>query len=144
MRPNKTTATLKFGELWLKYVRQEAVKDMMLGTGVPSSDSFLASFSLRRTMDAVYIVSTWPNIAAILEGRRPYPLKWLTRAAGVETVPLVNRYGATEFRMAPATADRAWIHPGVKAHTFVQRALDRALEQSASDILDTVLALGSK
>lgn len=139
MRLSKLSVTLQFGKLWLKYVREEAVKDAALGTGVPASESFLASFSVRRTLDGVYVVSSWPNIRAIMEGRRPYPLKWLVRSEGVTVVPMENRWGQTEFRMAPKTADRAWIHPGVKAHTFVQRALDRALEASASNLLDAVL-----
>ena len=55
-------------------------------------------------------------------------MTWLTRARGVGTVPLRTKDGDIVFRAAPLTADRAWIHPGIARHNFIQRAYDRAVQ----------------
>ena len=129
------------GELLVEAIVYEAGKDFAkqgnaktpigIPEGIPGSVAFFDSFKYRvnAPKGRVEVYSTWPQISQILEGRRAYPMGWLTQQAGVSRVPMVQPNGTVLIRSTPATADSAWIHPGFKKHTFVRRGYEKALRK---------------
>jgi hypothetical protein len=116
-----------FGRCIIKYIRQEALKDHAKTGQVPNSKDFLGSFSFQIKGNSIEVVSSWPWIDLVRFGTNgPYAMKWLTRAQGVPKVPLRGKHGEILIRNTPLTTDKAWIHPGIARHTFVERAFRRA------------------
>ena len=113
--------------------------------GIPNSESFFRSFHTRVVgKKTVEVVSTYPFIRALTEGEEPYPMTWLTRAAGVPVVPVERADGTVVLRATPGPGDRPWIHPGFKEHKFlevaVKRARDRLIEVSQEALGDAAVA----
>jgi len=137
------------GKLLVKHVVKEARADLArqgnkrtpigMPEGIPASEKFFDSFSWKlsgpRTVD---VVSTWPWIRQILDGRRAFRMKWLTRAAGRDRVPLRQEDGTVVIRMAPDRPENAWIHPGFDKHNFVDRAFRKAKKDVDQHVYDTV------
>lgn len=134
-----TPAFLKeVGELLVDNIVYEAGKDFAkqgntttpVGApeGIPGSVKFFDSFKYRvlNQKSSVEIYSTWPWISQIIEGRRPYPMEWLTQQAGVSRVPMKQPDGTVLIRSTPVTPGSAWIHPGFKKHTFVRRGYEKS------------------
>lgn len=97
---------------------------------LPNTETFFNSFRARvRGRLTVEVVCTYPFIRALTEGRDPYPMKWLTRAAGVPVVPIERADGTVILRATPASGDRPWIHPGFERHRFLDIAVKRARER---------------
>ena len=125
-----------FGRCLLKYIREEAKKDAAKTGQVPTTKEFYDSFSYKIKESSIEVSSTWPWIELITSGTDgPYPMKWLTQARGVYKVPLRGRDGSILIRSTPLTTDKAWIHPGIAKHTFIQRAFRRALKDCISQFL---------
>lgn len=116
-------------------IREEA-RPRVNGVGqpvtLPTSEAFINSFRTRivgkRTVE---VVCTYPFIRALVEGRDPYPMTWLTRAAGVPVVPIERSDGTVVFRTTPGPGDRPWIHPGFESHRFLTVAVRRARDRIA-------------
>jgi len=107
--------------------------------GIPNSDSFFDSFSYRISgKSTIEILSTWPWIDQVVEGRSPYPMTWLTQQNGVYRVPMVQGDGTVLVRTAPLIVGNAWVHPGFARHTFLERGVKRARQEMADIILDEV------
>jgi hypothetical protein len=116
-----------FGRILIRYIVEEAKKDAAKSSAIPDSRDFYTSFQYRVVGNSVEVSSSWPWLDLIVEGTDgPYPMKWLTRAQGVKKVPLRAKDGSLVIRSTPLTTDKAWIHPGIARHTFIQRAFDRA------------------
>lgn len=49
-----------------------------------------------------------------------------TSTRGPLVVPMKQDDGRVLFRMAPATSNEAWVHPGVKKFLFPRRAMEKA------------------
>jgi len=112
---------------------------------IPNSESFYNSFHSRIVgTKTVEIVCTYPFIKALIEGRDPYPMTWLTRAAGVPVVPIERSDGTVVLRATPGPGDRPWVHPGFEAHRFlkvaIQRARDRIVVVSQESLVDASIA----
>lgn len=122
--------------------------------GLPLDENFWQSFKPKVSgKNQVDIVSTWsgwaqyvgekwrysnrsiPLIDQIREGRRPYPMDWLTKEAGVGVVPLEGDDGNVIFRWAPSAND-PWIHPGFRRHTFIDRAFKKAKSEISDKMVD--------
>ena len=100
--------------------------------GIPNTEAFFRSFAYRIVGDStVEITSTWPTASAVAEGRGPYPLTWLTQAAGVPVVPMRSSTGHVIFRTTPASTSEAWIHPGFFRHNFIERGIRNARREVA-------------
>lgn len=126
-----------FGRCLIKYIRQEATKDAAKTGQVPTSAEFFDSFSYEIRGNSIDIKSSWPWIDLITEGTNgPYRMKWLTQARGVYKVPLRGKHGELLIRSTPLTTDKAWIHPGIARHNFVQRAYQRALKDCFSQFIE--------
>lgn len=96
--------------------------------GLPDTESFFRSFSYRISgKSTVELLCSWPYIDQITEGRGPYPMPWLTRDRGVNTVPILKD-GVVVFRTTPLKISDAWIHPGFARHTFIQRGVRKGRE----------------
>lgn len=160
----KTWATLKnddfvdeaflkqIGELLVESIVYEAGKDFAkqgnrrtpVGApeGIPRSVEFFNSFKYRikqgRNGKAIEVYSTWPWIQQVIEGRRPYPMEWLTQQAGVSRVPMKQDDGTVLIRSTPVSADNAWIHPGFKKHTFIRRGYENARRKMKKLLADQV------
>lgn len=95
--------------------------------GIPADDKFFKSFKYRVEGNRVVLFSDWPWIQQIVEGRREYPMSWLTQQEGVSKVPMKgDRPGTVLIKTTPRSPENAWIHPGFKKHNFVRRGYQRA------------------
>jgi len=138
------------GELLVEMIVYEAGKDFAkqgsgktpVGApeGIPGTVAFFDSFKYRvfAQKSLVEVYSTWPQIEQILEGRRPYPMEWLTQQAGVSRVPMAQPDGTVLIRSTPVTASEAWIHPGFNKHTFVRRGYEKARRRMTKMLADQV------
>lgn len=126
-----------FGRCLIKYIRQEAKKDAAKTGQVPTTNEFFESFSYTVKDNSIEVSSSWPWIELITKGTDgPYRMKWLTQAQGVYKVPLRAKDGTIVIRSTPLTTDKAWIHPGIAEHTFIQRAFRRALKDCVTSFLE--------
>ena len=126
----------KVGRLLVKSIVYEARKDLAKQgggrtppgepEGIPNDEDFFKSFKFRTTEKSVVVYCSWPWIEQITEGRKPYPMKWLTRQAGVSRVPMAGPGGTVLIRSTPAKAQDAWIHPGFHKNNFLRRGYERA------------------
>lgn len=134
-----TDAFLKqIGEMLVEAVVFEAGKDFAKQgnkptppgqpEGIPRSVSFFDSFSykINSSKGRVDIYSSWPWIDQLIDGRKPYPMEWLTQQEGVSRVPMRQPDGTVLIRSTPANAAGAWIHPGFQKHTFLRRAYEKS------------------
>jgi hypothetical protein len=94
--------------------------------GIPRSTKFFNSFHWRVIGQKIEVYSTWPWIRQVVEGGDPYKMTWLTKAAGVETVPFTDPMGKVVFRSTPQNDSDAWVHPGFSKHTFIEKGWERA------------------
>lgn len=110
--------------------------------GIPDSKDFFDSFSYRIVgRSTVEVVSSWPWIEQITEGRPPYPMTWLTRPRGVGVVPIIREGGTVVLRATPLTLDGAWIHPGFAKHTFVQRGIRKGRVRAAKIVAEEAVKI---
>ena len=101
--------------------------------GLPNTEDIFKSFSYRISgKSTVELLCDWPYIDQITQGRRPFPMTWLTQEKGAGVVPIKKKSGVVIFRMAPPNAANAWIHPGFARHNFVQRGIRKGREQVAA------------
>jgi hypothetical protein len=125
-----------FGRCLIKYIKEEAAKDAAKTHQVPVTEEFYKSFTYQVKDNTIEVSSSWPWIDLITFGTSgPYPMKWLTQAKGVYKVPLRGEHGELLIRSTPLTTDKAWIHPGISRHTFIERAFRRAREDCVSKFL---------
>ena len=142
----------RLGQVILDSVIKEAKKDLAKQgrsptpkgqpEGLPATDNFFESFSFKVVgKSTVTIISDWDWIEQHLEGRKPYPMTWLTRAAGVNKVPMVQKDGTVLVRCTPLTKAGAWIHPGFARHTFLERGIKKAREKMADIVMAEVMEM---
>lgn len=131
----------KFGRRWVKYLREEAKKDSLKSTFIPRSKEFYNSFSYAvEAGGIVAIYSTWEWLDLITEGTRGrYKMAWLTHEKGVDVVPMAQKDGTMALRRTPLTIGKAWIHPKIAKHTFINRAYERALGELLSEVMEKAL-----
>lgn len=138
----------KLGRILLASVLHELRKELAqqgnrptpvgMPQGLPISPRFMSSFryEIRMPEGAIEILSTWPWIDQIVEGRPPYPMEWLTQEAGVPVVPMEDSTGRVLFRTTPKIREDAWEHPGWKKHTFVSKGVERAWPAMRNVLVD--------
>jgi len=134
----------KVGRLFVKSIVYEARKDFAKQggsrtptgqpEGIPADEAFYKSFKFRTTEKTVEIYCSWPQIEQITEGRRPYPMDWLTQQAGISRVPMKGPGGTVLIKTTPASSEDAWIHPGFRKNNFLRRGYERARRE-----MDTML-----
>lgn len=126
-----------FGRMLVRFIREEAKKDSAKSSFIPDNRDFYGSFSYHTEGNQVVVTSDWPWIELIVQGTPgPFPMKWLTKAQGVAKVPLRDKEGVLVIRSTPLTTDKAWIHPKIAQHSFIQRAFDRARGAFASRVVE--------
>ena len=141
-----------FGNACLYYIIQEAKADLAKQgnkptpkgkpEGIPDDPKFFESFGFDILPDnTIEIYSTWEWIDQIMEGRRAYPMKWLTKPE-VKRVP----FGKKKTPVIRSTPDsrEAWIHPGFKSHDFIQRGVERALSKFGPNLGNQVRRIYTK
>lgn len=95
--------------------------------GIPASNRFFESFSYKINGNSIEISSTWPWIEQVLEGRKAYPMEWLTQTEGVSRVPMAGEQpGTVLIKSTPGNLQKPWIHPGFRKHNFVRRGYEKA------------------
>jgi len=135
----------KLGGFLLDAVVFEARKDLAkqggkptprgVAEGIPASEDFFQSFSYEIKGNSIEIHSDWPWIEQITEGRRPYPMEWLTRAEGVTRVPMAGKQpGTVLIKSTPSVMDGPWIHPGFHKHNFLRRGYEKARRKFAKEL----------
>lgn len=130
----------ELGRVWVRYIREEALKDAQKSSSVPRDPAFYRSFGYRVEGGRhLVIFSAWPWVELLNEGTRAYKMTWLTRSSGVARVPFVQPDGTVLFRATPLTAAEAWVHPGIARHHFIQRAYEKAWAAMGSRMVDRVL-----
>lgn len=114
----------------VRQARADAAKARGLKAGnmLPKDPAFYRSFGFRIVGDkTVELMSTWPWIEDLTKGRKPFPMDWLRRDKGeFKAVPVASKGGKPIFRMVPLQTDKAWIHPGIAKHNFIQKAMKNA------------------
>lgn len=125
-------------------IRQEIDRERAMEAGqkagkLPVTPMFKASFRCQVVGQELHVTSNWPNVDALLEGRDPYPMKWLTQQAGVPVVPMPGPHDTVLFRTTPKFKAQAWWHPGVRRHDFLERAVERAWSKIERIMMDCVL-----
>jgi hypothetical protein len=143
----------KLGSFLLEAIIYEARKDLAkqggrptpegVPEGIPASEKFFQSFRYEIKGTSIEVYSDWPWIDQITEGRKPYPMEWLTRPEGVNAVPMPGKQpGTVLIRATPASKEGAWIHPGFRKHNFVRRGYEKArrkFEQELNKQVENVL-----
>lgn len=129
------------GRRWVKYIKEEARKDARKSTFMPRDRAFYDSFSYAIEANGIVaIYSTWPYLDIITKGTRgKYKMAWLTQEKGVDIVPLVQPDGSIAFRTTPLNLARAWVHPKIAKHTFINRAYERALAELLEPLMSKTL-----
>jgi len=102
--------------------------------GIPASEKFFRSFSYEVNGVSLEVSSDWPWISQIIEGRRPYPMEWLTQQEGLRRVPMPGPGGTVLIKTTPSQKRDAWIHPGFKKHNFVRRGYEKARRKFAEEL----------
>lgn len=152
----------KIGRILVKAVKDEAKKDFAkqgksaygLGKpeGLPDSHgktirpSFFDSFSVRVSGNrTLTIVSTWPWIESLIEGKPAGPMKQFTRDKHPKPIRFLKKDGTVLYRMAPKIGSfiqsgpnkgktaTFWLHPGYARHTFLQRGLAKGRKKLLED-----------
>ena len=159
----------KVGEIILLSVRAEIRKQVALSAGLrgrgqpvpmPRSKAFQESFGYQlRGSRTIEITSKWPYAGVWEEGKKPYPMTWLTGlgAAGgfgedkkpflnkkpgkvlasKYAIPIVTEDGSVIIRFAPFKTEDAWIHPGFAKYGFLQKGIRRGRILAANYIIKT-------
>lgn len=130
-----------FGKTWLKFLKEEIAKDAAKSTFIPRDPGFVQSFSYAVEPNGIVaIYSTWPWLDIITKGTRGrYKMAWLTQERGINVVPLVQKDGSVHFRTAPLTIGKAWVHPKIAKHTFINRAYERAFQHHTEQLVGGAL-----
>ena len=103
--------------------------------GIPASETFFRSFSYKVDGNSIEIHSSWPWIEQITEGRKSYPMEWLTRSSGVSRVPMAGKQpGTVLIKSTPGMLQGAWIHPGFRKNNFVRRGYEKARRKFAQEL----------
>ena len=129
------------GKRWVKYIQEEARKDARKSTFMPKAREFYNSFSYAVEPNGVVaIYSTWEWLDIIVEGTRGrYKMAWLTQERGINVVPIVQQDGTVALRTTPLTIGKAWVHPKIAKHTFINRAYERAVNELLGSVLEKAL-----
>lgn len=108
---------------------------------MPRDKAFYESFEYAIEPNGIVaIYSTWPWLDVIVKGTRgKYKMAWLTQEKGVDIVPLTQRDGSVVFRTTPLTIGKAWIHPKIAKHTFINRAYERAVTELLEPLIEKTL-----
>jgi len=141
------TSLKKVGRVLVDSVKEEAKKDFAKQgksgygrpQGLPDSNglhirpSFFDSFEARITgQKTLTVVSTWPWIEGLIEGRPAGPMLKHTQnnpKLRGKPIPFLQGNGKVLFRMAPLITGKMWIHPGIAKHTFLQRGIAKARQK---------------
>jgi hypothetical protein len=111
--------------------------------GIPASEKFFESFSYKVDGTSIEIHSTWPWIEQITEGRKAYPMEWLTRNEGVSRVPMGGKQpGTVLIKSTPSRLNGPWIHPGFRKNNFLRRGYEKArrkFEQELNKQVEKIL-----
>ncbi len=95
--------------------------------GIPDTEEFFRSFGfVLGSENTVSLTCSWPTIDALINGRDPFKMTWLTQERGVSVVPMKGTGNVVLFRSTPLKLADAWVHPGVRKHNFIRRGLDKA------------------
>lgn len=106
--------------------------------GLPRSPKFKNSFKCLVVGDEIQIVSNWPTLDALVDGKKPYRMTWLTHQAGVNIVPMEGPNESVIYRTTPQHKGEAWMHPGFRKHEFLTRAIDRAWPKMVKIVSDEI------
>lgn len=140
---------IKAAKIFIQEIIMEAKKDLAKQgnaptpegrpEGIPADPSFFKSFKYKLEGTTILIYSTWPVIEQIVEGRKSYPMTWLTKADGITHVPIPgDRPNTVSILTAPKRRKDAWIHPGFRKHNFVRRGYNKA-KSKVEDLLEDYL-----
>lgn len=120
-----------------KDLAKQGGKPTPVGTpeGIPASENFFKSFRYEVNGTSIEVYSDWPWIDQILEGRREYPMEWLTQREGVSRVPMPGKQpGTVLIRSTPGRMQKPWIHPGFRKHNFVRRGYEKARRKFEAEL----------
>jgi hypothetical protein len=116
---------------------------------IPNSKRFVDSFTyVIRGKSTIEIVSDWPTAEAHVgqiknreleklpqnkRATQPFKMWWLTRPK-VNAIPIVTPNGEVIIRATPE-AGSAWIHPGFRRYSFIERGVKKGKERFVSEVL---------
>jgi len=119
--------------------RERALESGKGPGGLPKSSRFKNSFRCPVVGREIQIVSSWPTLDALIDGRKPFQMTWLTQQAGVGVVPMEGPHEEVLYRTTPRHKAEAWWHPGYRKHEFLDRAVEKALPKMEKIILEGLI-----
>ena len=144
----------KIGRVIVEEVVQQARVDaakargLKVGNMIPLEPEFYKSFGYRILGEStIEVTSSWPWITDLTDGRGPFPMTWLmSKVGGVrKIIPLAVPGQSTPiFRTLPLETEKAWIHPGIARHTFVQKGIKRARKRIYEVYAEALKEQGAK
>jgi len=133
---DKTRKEIKFiAEMILNEVREEAKRAGQVFSAVPKTQEFIYSFGVQiKDNGDIVLYSTWQHIKYHLRNKPAYPMTWLKteRNRPRQAVPIKNKMGEIEFRTLPLVTDKSWVHPAVAKFSWIEKAIDRAVQQATT------------
>lgn len=166
VRVQLTTAQLQVAaDKIIEAIHKEIKRDMALSAGIkggngnpvplPNSQRFVKSFQIRiKGASTLEIWSDWPTASAhttkvkpgFVENQRPdtsapMPMTWLMQPK-VPLARIVTAGGQVLIRTTPLSKNQsqAWIHPGFKKYTFLERGLRKGRIAAAEALAPELLA----
>jgi len=108
---------------------------------IPLDPKFADSMWVKTTPTSIEVGSSWPTFDAVVEGKQPFPMTWLTQQKGVKVVPFPKGpLGTVLLRTAPKTKEDAWVHPGFSKQSFLEDGLKRAMPSMQKRLEEQVRA----
>jgi hypothetical protein len=81
----------------------------------------------------------WEFLNAYLNASgRPYKMRWLTRSERKENtkIPIKDKKtGELVFRSVPLTTNKAWVHPGIKKFTWIDRGVRKGINRAMPEVM---------
>ena len=131
------------------YLKQEAIKAVAKG-----APSFLRSASFLSALDYEIVKESrgkysfkltlkydekWSFLSAYLESTgKPYKMRWLTRSEMKKNakIPIKDKKtGDLVFRSVPLTTKNAWVHPGVKKFTWIDKGVRKGIDRAMPEVM---------
>jgi hypothetical protein len=116
---------------------------------IPNSKKFVDSFYYKiKGKSTIEIMSDWPtaeahvgpiknreleNLPGNKKATQPFKMWWLTKPK-VNAVPIVTPDGTVIIRATPESGD-AWIHPGFRRYSFIERGVRKGRDRFIKEVL---------
>ena len=130
-----------FGEEIIDGIEYQAREASRLYDAVPREEKFFKSFFYEIQGGDIVIYSKWEWITKYLHDSDPKKMEWLTKQANssLSVIPLKDDKGHLIFRTVPLQKTDAWVHPGIKRWTWIEKGVARGTNKAINRIIQIML-----